>query len=90
MAEFVKFELSSDLRERQLQLLEKLKKAGKFRAGVNEVTKAVERGTAKLVILAEDTSPVEVVLHLPVLCKEKNIPFGFVANKKELGEKAGL
>ena len=90
MAELVKFEVPDTLMHEQLELVEKARKKGKIRIGVNEVTKAVERGVAKLVLIAQDTSPVEIVMHLPLLCKEKNIPCSTVKTKKELGEKAGI
>ena len=89
MAEYVKFELTEELRKRTVDLLEKSKK-GKKRAGINEVTKAIERGTAKFVLIAEDVNPKEIVMHLPLLCDEKQVPFSYVATKKELGEKSGL
>ena len=90
MANLVKFEVSDKLVQEQLELVEKAKKKGKIRDGVNEVTKAAERGVAKLVLIAEDVSPVEIVMHLPLLCKEKNIPCSVVKTKKELGNKAGI
>ena len=84
-------EIPKELVEKQLNLLEQVnKKGGKLRIGVNEVTKAVERGEAKLVIIAKDVDPKEIVIPLPVLCKEKGIPCSFVESKKELGEKAGI
>lgn len=89
MAAFVKIDLTDELREMTSEIIEKSKK-GKIKAGINEVTKAIERGTAKLVIIAEDVSPAEIVMHLPILCKEKNVPFSYVTTKKELGEKANL
>ena len=79
-----------ELQSKALELVEKSRKAGKIRVGVNEVTKMVERNQAKFVLVAQDVSPPELVLHLPALCKEKNIPMGFVSAKKDLGEKAGL
>ncbi len=83
-------ELSKELQENALGVLEKTRKGGKIKIGTNEVTKAVERGVAKLVFVAEDVSPKEVVMHLPILCQEKNIAFAWIATKKELGEKAGI
>ncbi|MBU0635447.1 ribosomal L7Ae/L30e/S12e/Gadd45 family protein [Candidatus Micrarchaeota archaeon] len=79
-----------ELQEKVLQLVEKAAKSKKLRLGINEVTKMVERGQAKFVIVAQDVSPPEIVLHVPVLCQEKSIPVGLVSSKKELGEKAGL
>ncbi len=57
-----------------------------IKKGTNEVTKAIERGTAKLVLIAEDVDPPEVVAHLPHICKDKNIPFLYVETKEKLGE----
>jgi large subunit ribosomal protein L7Ae len=88
--EFVRFKVGDELKLKQLELLEKSRKTGKVKAGVNEVTKAVERGIAKLVLIAEDVNPAEIVMHLPLLCEEKKIPYSFVSSKKELGEKAGI
>ncbi len=71
-------------------LIEKARKTGKIDKGVNEVTKAVERGTAKAVFAAADVSPKELVAHLPVLCKEKNVTFIEVDSKQKLGIAAGI
>ncbi|MBU2099842.1 ribosomal L7Ae/L30e/S12e/Gadd45 family protein, partial [Candidatus Micrarchaeota archaeon] len=62
----------------------------KIRIGVNETTKAVERGKAKIIFIAEDITPQELVMHLPLLCEEKKIPYSYITTKKELGEKAGI
>ena len=90
MAEFVKFSMPEELRARQAGLLEKVKKSGKVRIGANEATKAAERGVAKLIVIAEDVSPPEIVMHLPLICKEKNIPFSYVSTKKGLGQYVGI
>jgi len=71
-------------------LIEKVRKTGKIEKGTNEVTKAIERGTAKLVVYAKDVEPKEIVQHLPILCKEKNIPCQEVESKQKLGIVAGL
>ena len=72
------------------EIVEKAKKTGKIEKGTNEVTKSVERGTAKLVVIAADVSPKEIVQHLPVLCKEKGIPCLTVDSKQKLGSAADL
>jgi large subunit ribosomal protein L7Ae len=72
------------------QIVEKAKATGKIEKGTNEVTKAIERGTAKLVVYAANVEPKEIVQHLPVLCKEKNIPCQEVEDKKKLGISVGL
>jgi large subunit ribosomal protein L7Ae len=84
------FEVSGELTEKVLQIVEKARTSGKVRKGTNEATKAIERGKAKLVVVANDVDPKEVVMHLPVLCDEKSIPCAFVPTKKELGAAAGL
>lgn len=71
-------------------VIEKARKTGKIEKGTNEVTKAIERGTAKLVVYAVDVEPKEIIQHLPVLCKEKNIPCQEVESKQKLGIVAGL
>jgi len=72
------------------KIIEKAKRTGKIEKGANEVTKAIERGTAKLVVYAGDVEPKEVVQHLPVLCKEKGIPCQEADSKQKLGVAAGL
>jgi len=71
-------------------IVEKARKSGKIEKGTNEVTKAVERGTAKLVVYAADVEPREIVQHLPVLCKEKGIECQEADSKQKLGVAAGI
>jgi large subunit ribosomal protein L7Ae len=73
-----------------LEAIEAARETGKIRRGVNEVTKALERGEAKLVVAAEDVDPPEVVAHLPLLCDEKKVSFAKVPRKVELGRAAGV
>src|SRR3989338_4900908 len=79
-----------DLAEKALQAVESARTTGKIKKGTNEVTKAVERGTAKLVVIAKDVSPPEILMHLPLLAKEKGIPLVEVEKREELGAAAGL
>ncbi|MEK6824931.1 MAG: ribosomal L7Ae/L30e/S12e/Gadd45 family protein [Nanoarchaeota archaeon] len=72
------------------KIIEKSKKTGKVDKGTNEVTKAVERGVAKLVVYAADVNPKEIVAHLPMLCKEKNVPCYEVDSKQKLGLAIGI
>lgn len=90
MANYVKIEVPKELVDKELEIISKAKKGGKIKIGSNQVTKAIERGQAKLVLVAEDVNPPEIVMHLPLLCKEKEIPVGFVPTRKELGEAAGI
>ncbi len=71
-------------------IIEKARKTGKIEKGTNEVTKAVELGTAKLVVYAADVTPKEIVAHLPALCKEKGIPCIEVDSKQKLGIAASI
>ncbi len=74
-----------------LRLLEEVRESGgKIRKGVNETTKAIERGQAKLVYIALDVSPPEIVFHIPPLCDERDVPYLFVPSKEELGKASGI
>ena len=72
------------------QIIEKARRTGKIEKGTNEVTKAIERGTAKFVAYASDVEPKEVIQHIPILCKEKKVPCQEVDNKQKLGIAAGI
>ena len=83
-------EVPKELVEKIYKLIESVKVDGKLRKGTNETTKAVEKNEAQLVIVAGDISPKEIIMHLPIICGEKNIPFVNVPSKSELGAAAGL
>ena len=85
-----KFEVSKEVSDKILQTLELAKNTGKIRKGTNETTKSIERGEAKLVVIAGDVQPPEIVMHLPVLCDEKKIPCVSVPSKEELGRATGI
>ncbi len=72
------------------ELVDEVRKTGVIKRGVNETTKAIERGKAKFVVIAQDVDPKEIVMHLPVLCKEKQVPYAYVSSKHELGRRAGI
>lgn len=83
-------EASKELSDSVFEAIEVAKATGKIKKGVNEVTKALERGVAKLVVTAKDVSPAEITMHIPVLAKEKGTKFVEVPSKEELGAAAGL
>jgi large subunit ribosomal protein L7Ae len=87
---YVKFQVPKDLSDKILQAIEAAKNTGKLRKGMNETTKAIEKGIAQLVVIAEDVEPEEIVMHLPALCEEKNIHYVYVPSKLELGRAAGI
>ena len=75
-----------EIDEKQVfSLIQKAKETGKLKIGANEVTKAVERGQAKLVVSATDVSPAEIVAHFEGLCKEMKIVYLSAGSKAELG-----
>jgi len=71
-------------------LIEKVRKTGKVDKGTNEVTKAIERGVAKAVFYAADVNPKEIIAHLAIISKEKNIPCIEVDSKQKLGVAVGI
>ena len=87
---YVRFDTPSDVADKALQLVQIASETGKIRVGTNEVTKSSERAEAKLIVMAEDVDPVEILVHVPMLCEEKRIPYVYVAKKQRLGQAAGL
>jgi large subunit ribosomal protein L7Ae len=87
----VRFEVPPELAEKAYGVVGLVReKGGKLKRGINEVTKAVERKQAKLVVIAEDIDPPEIAAHLPPLSDEKGVPYLYVPEKRKLGEVAGL
>jgi large subunit ribosomal protein L7Ae len=89
-AYYIKFQVPTDLVSPIYEAVRVAHQSGKVKKGTNEVTKAIERGISKLVIIAEDVEPPEVVAHLPILCEEHGIPYGFVPSRQDLGKSLGI
>ncbi|MDK2790674.1 MAG: large subunit ribosomal protein L7Ae [Methanothermococcus sp.] len=87
MAIYVKFDVPQEIEEKTAEVISK---AEKVKKGANEVTKAVEKNIAKLVVIAKDVQPEEIVAHIPVICEEKGIPYSYISTKQDLGKAAGL
>ncbi len=87
---YVKFDVPKEIADKAYEALEIARDTGKIGKGTNEVTKAIERGNALLIIIAEDIDPPEIAAHLQVLADEKEIPYVYLPTKDELGEAAGL
>ena len=83
-------EIEKETIEKVYEAIELAKSTGTLKKGSNEVTKALERGTAKLVAIASDINPPEIVMHLPILSKEKDVICVQVGGREELGAAAGL
>ncbi len=82
---YVKFEVPKELTDAAYEALQVALDTGKVKKGTNETTKAVERGVAILVYIAEDVQPPEIVAHLPLLCDEMRIQYIYVPSKSRLG-----
>ena len=89
-AYFVKFDTPKEISDAAYEALRQAKQSGKIRKGTNETTKAIERGVAKLVIIAEDVEPPEVVAHIPIICEERNVPYVFVPTRASMGPALGI
>ncbi|MDL2261778.1 50S ribosomal protein L7Ae [Methanimicrococcus sp. OttesenSCG-928-J09] len=85
-----KFEAPEELQKSALEAVEAARDSGKIKKGTNEATKTIERGTAKLVVIAENVEPVEIIAHLGPLCEEKGAAYIFVNEQKDLGAACGL
>ncbi|MDD5331926.1 MAG: ribosomal L7Ae/L30e/S12e/Gadd45 family protein [Candidatus Nanoarchaeia archaeon] len=83
-------EISKETIEKAFEAIEVAKNTGKIKKGVNEVTKVIEKNLAKLVVVAKDVNPAEVVMHIKPLCDEKDILCVEVPSREELGTAAGL
>ena len=87
---YVKFEMPEELISKVYGAVEKARDTGKVCKGTNEVTKHVERRTAKMVVMATDVTPEEILAHIPVLCEERDVPYAYVPSRDDLGRAAGL
>ncbi len=87
---YQKFEPNESLADKTYDAVETAADTGEVRVGTNEVTKAIERNEAKLIVIAGNVSPEEIVMHIPPLAEEKEISYTFVPDKEELGLAAGI
>ena len=94
MSVHIAFETPKDVQDQVYNLVKLVadpdKDNGRLKKGSNEVTKAAERGTAKMVVMAENVNPAELLAHIPLICKEKSIPFIYVEDQTYLAEAAGM
>jgi len=58
--------------------------------GANEATKSLNRGISEFIVMSADAEPLEILLHLPLLCEDKNIPYVFIKSKQALGRASGV
>ncbi|MPC14630.1 ribonucleoprotein-associated protein [Portunus trituberculatus] len=77
------------LTQKLLNLVQQASNYQQIKKGANEATKALNRGMAEMIIMAADTEPLEILLHLPLLCEDKNVPYVFVRSRTALGRACG-
>lgn len=87
---YVEFDVPESLAEKTYEAVEKARDTGSIRIGTNEATKSIERKKASLVVIAGDVEPAEIVMHLPAICRDRDVPYIFVPSKEELGLAAGI
>ena len=89
MSAHVSYETPNDVADKIYEMVS-ANKNGKMKKGSNEVTKTAERSIAKFIIMAEDVNPPELLAHIPLICAEKGIPFGYVPSQEFLAKEAGM
>ncbi len=91
MSVHIAFETPKDVQDSVYELVKLIGNGeGRLKKGSNEVTKAAERGTAQMIVMAENVNPAELLAHIPLICKEKSIPFIYVEDQAYLAEAAGM
>jgi len=64
----------------------KTKKPQVIKYGLNHVTTLIENKEARLVVIAHDVDPIELVCWMPALCRKKDVPYCIVKGKSRLGQ----
>jgi U4/U6 small nuclear ribonucleoprotein SNU13 len=80
----------ADLSVTILELVQQASNYKQLKKGANEATKTLNRGISEFIVMAADTEPLEILLHLPLLCEDKNVPYVFVPSKQALGRACGV
>jgi len=78
------------LTQELLDIVQQASHARQLKKGANEATKTLNRGISEIIILAADTAPLAILLHLPLLCEDKNVPYVYVPSKTSLGRACGV
>jgi U4/U6 small nuclear ribonucleoprotein SNU13 len=73
-----------------LDLIQQATNYKQLKKGANEATKTLNRGISEMIVMAADAEPLEILLHLPLLCEDKNVPYVFVPSKVALGRACGV
>ncbi|KAJ3350823.1 RNA binding protein snu13 [Kappamyces sp. JEL0680] len=95
---------SADLSNKIIDLVQQASHYKQLKKGANEATKTLNRGkdrcmahprllttgVAEFIVMAADAEPLEILLHIPLLCEDKNVPYVFVPSKAALGRACGV
>jgi len=73
-----------------LNIVQQASNYQQLKKGANEATKTLNRGLSEFIVMAADAEPLEILLHLPLLCEDKNVPYVFVRSKQALGRACGV
>nr|CAG8444449.1 6537_t:CDS:2 [Entrophospora candida] len=73
----------ADLTNQILDLVQQALNYKQLKKGANE-------GMSEFIVMTADTEPIEILLHLPLLCEDKNVPYIFVPSKTALGRACGV
>jgi U4/U6 small nuclear ribonucleoprotein SNU13 len=80
----------SKLTQTILDLVQQASNYKQLKKGANEATKTLNRGISEFIVMAADTEPLAILLHLPLLCEDKNVNYVFVPSKVALGRACGV
>lgn len=64
---------SAALANKIIDLVQQASHYKQLKKGANEATKTLNRGISEFIVMAADTEPLEILLHLPLLCEDKNV-----------------
>ena len=83
-------EAPSQLQASILDLVQQAQHYKQLKKGANETTKSLNRGIGEIIVLAADAEPLEIILHLPLLCEDKSVPYVYMKSKSALGKACGV
>ncbi|OCF57726.1 ribonucleoprotein-associated protein [Kwoniella mangroviensis CBS 10435] len=81
---------NAQLTNQILDLIQQAQHYKQLKKGANEATKTLNRGICEFIVMTADVEPIEIVLHLPLLCEDKNVPYVFLPSKTALGRACGV
>ncbi|XP_051008604.1 NHP2-like protein 1 [Acomys russatus] len=78
------------LTKKLLVLIQLLCSCKQLQKEVDEATKTLNRGISEFTVMAADAEPLQIILHLPLLCEDKNVPCVSVCSTQALGRACGV